>query len=70
MLKEEVGARLKECRTSMGLTQKAVAERLGVAQPVYQRFEKGTFECNYEQLCKLSDIFDVSIDFLLGKSDI
>ena len=35
MLKEEVGARLKECRTSMGLTQKAVAERLGVAQPVY-----------------------------------
>lgn len=66
MLKEEVGARLKECRTSMGLTQKAVAEKLGAAQPVYQRFEKGTFECNYEQLKILCEIFDVSADYLLG----
>ena len=69
MLKEEVGARLKECRTSMGLTQKAVAEKLGVAQPVYQRFEKGTFECNYEQLKILCEIFDVSADYLLGLTD-
>ena len=69
-MKEQVGKKLFECRKAIGMTQKQVAELLGVAQPVYQRFEKGTFECNYEQLCKLSDIFDVSIDFLLGKSDI
>jgi hypothetical protein len=47
-----------------------VAEMLEVAQPVYQRFESGVFECNYEQLVKLSTIFDVSIDYLLGKADI
>ena len=69
MLKEELGARLKECRTAMGLTQTAVAEMLGVAQPIYQRFEKGTFECNYEQLKSLCEIFDVSADYLLGISD-
>ncbi len=68
-LKEQVGKRLKECRLSMGLTQAQVADKLGVAQPVYLRFEKGKFECNYEQLVKLSTIFDTSIDYLLGKID-
>ena len=66
MLKEEVGARLRECRTAMGLTQKEVAVRLGVAQPIYNRFENGVFECNYEQLKALSQILDVSTDYLLG----
>ena len=69
-MKEEVGKRLLECRKACKLTQKQVAEMLGVAQPVYQRFESGTFECNYEQLVKLSSIFDVSIDYLLGKAEI
>ena len=62
--------RLYDLRTDHDLTQKQVAEKLGVAQPVYQRFERGIFECSYEQLFKLSEIFDVSIDFLLGKADI
>lgn len=68
-MKEEVGKRFKECRKVLNLTQKEVAEKLGVAQPVYQRFEKGIFECNYSQLVTLSDIFGVSIDYLLGKED-
>ncbi len=69
-MKEEVGKRLFECRKSAKLTQKQVADYLGVAQPVYQRFEKGLFECNYDQLVKLSELFDVSVDYLLGKADI
>ena len=69
-MKEEVGKRLLECRKSCKLTQKQVAEKLGVAQPVYQRFEKGQFECSYYQLVVLSDLFDVSIDYLLGKAEI
>lgn len=68
-MKELVGKRLLECRKECKLTQRQVAEALGVAQPVYQRFEKGVFECSYEQLVKLSDIFDVSVDYLLGKVD-
>lgn len=68
-LKEEVGNRLRECRLSLGLTQTQIAQKLGVAQPVYSRFENGQFECTYEQLIMLSNIFDTSIDYLLGKCD-
>ena len=69
VMKEDVGKRFKECRKVLNLTQKEVADKLGVAQPVYQRFEKGIFECNYSQLVTLSDIFGVSTDYLLGKED-
>lgn len=51
------------------MTQKEVALKLGVAQPVYQRFEKGIYECSYEQLNMLCDIFDVSADYLLGREN-
>lgn len=69
MLKEEVGQRLRELREQMGLTQTEVAKKLGVAQSIYQRFEKGIYECTYEQFKMLCDIFDVSADFLLGRSN-
>jgi len=68
-MKESVGKKLKECREQAKLSQRDVAKLLGVAQPVYQRFEKGIFECSYEQLVKLCDIFDVSADYLLGRTD-
>ena len=68
-MKEEVGKRFLECRKTLNLTQKDVADFLGVKQPVYQRFEKGVFECNYQQLVKLSEVFEVSIDYLLGKTE-
>lgn len=65
-LKEAVGMRLKETRIQLGLTQRDVAAMLGVAQPVYQRFKKGVYECNYGQICELCKIFDISADYLLG----
>jgi transcriptional regulator with XRE-family HTH domain len=67
--KEEVGRRMHESRLGLGSTQAEVAELMGVKQPVYQRFEKGVFECNYNQLIKLADIYEVSIDYLLGRSE-
>lgn len=69
MLKKEVGKRLKDARLAMKLTQKEVADKLEVAQPVYQRFESGIYECNYEQLVALCDLFDMSLDFLLGRTE-
>jgi transcriptional regulator with XRE-family HTH domain len=68
-IKKEIGDRLKECRLGLRLSQRQVAGLLGVAQPVYQRFEKGTFECCYEQLLKLCDIYDISADYLLGRKE-
>ena len=66
MLKENVGKRLKERRLQLHMTQSEVAAVLGVAQPVYQRFEKGVYECSYEQLAALCKLFDISADYLLG----
>ncbi len=65
-LKEEVGKRMKERRLQLGLTQREVAGQLGVAQPVYQRFEKGIYECNYALLAAICKLYDVSADYLLG----
>ncbi len=65
-IKEEFGKRLLARRKELHLTQKEVAAALGVAQPVYQRFEKGIFECNYAQIAALCRLYDVSADYLLG----
>lgn len=67
-MKIEVGKRFLSCRKAVNLTQKQVADKLGVAQPVYQRFEKGIYECSYEELVMLANIFDVTIDYLLGRT--
>ncbi|MGN1043161.1 MAG: helix-turn-helix domain-containing protein [Christensenellales bacterium] len=69
MLKQEIGNRFRTCREELKLSQRDVAKLLNVAQPVYQRFEKGIYECTYEQLLKLSEIFDVSIDYFFGKKE-
>lgn len=68
-IKEKFGSRLLERRKQMGMTQKEVAAALAVAQPVYQRFEKGIYECNYAQIVSLCRLFDVSADYLLGLSE-
>ena len=62
--------RLKEQRKLNGLTQREMAERLGVSQPSYIRYENGTAEPSQASLVKIADIFDVSVDYLLGRADI
>ena len=62
--------RLKEQRKLYGLTQRGMAERLGVSQPSYIRYENGTAEPSQASLVKIADIFDVSVDYLLGRADI
>ena len=61
--------RLKEERIMCGLTQTQVAEALGIKQPSYIRYENGKGQPSLENLVKLSELFDVSVDYLLGKSD-
>ncbi len=68
-LKESVGNKLRERRQQLHLTQREVAAALGVAQPVYQRFERGIYECSYAQLAQLCKLFDLSANYLLGISD-
>ena len=65
-IKIEVGKRIKESRKLSGYTQKQVAGILLMTQQQYSRFENGIFELSYSQLIKISELFDVSVDYLLG----
>lgn len=60
--------RLKEARKSAGLTQKEVAAVVGVNQNTYSYWENGKTKIDSESLAKLSELFGVTTDFLLGKA--
>jgi transcriptional regulator with XRE-family HTH domain len=61
--------RLKECRKNKGLTQKQAAEFFKVAERHWQNYESGGRTPTFEGLIALADYFDVSIDYLVGRSD-
>ena len=61
--------RLIEQRKLNKTTQRELADYLQIAQPSYIRYENGTSEPSLENLVKLADFFDVSIDYLLGRTD-
>lgn len=58
--------RLKDLRKINNLTQGDVANMIGLPRSTYSGYEKGTREAGYEVLIKLANLFDVSIDYLLG----
>ncbi len=61
--------KLKELRKQAGLTQREMAEKLFVAQPSYIRYENGTAEPSQANLVRIADLFDVSVDYLLGRKE-
>lgn len=61
--------RLRELRSARGLTQKDVYTAIGVSPIVYQRYEYGHSPA-FEKLIALADFYDVSVDYLVGRSDI
>ena len=63
--------RLREMREDNDLTQAQVAEVLGIDQRVYSNYEIGKREIPVHLLIKLSKMYEVSTDYLLGlKNDI
>ena len=61
--------RLKELRISRNLTQKDVYSAIDMSMLGYQRYEYGDREPAYKYLIALADYFDVSIDYLTGRTD-
>jgi len=58
---------LKALRKERNLSQSKLAEKLCITQEAYSRYETGDREPNINTLIKLSDIFNVPIDILVGK---
>ena len=61
--------RLKKLRLEKGLSQKELADRIGLTAPAITAYEKGNRSPNGATLTALSNVFMVSPDYLLGHSD-
>ncbi|MBN1042542.1 XRE family transcriptional regulator [Clostridium botulinum] len=62
--------RLKELRSEKGVVQKDVASFLNITTSAYGFYEQGKRIPDTEIMIKLSNYFNVSLDYLLGKTDI
>ena len=55
-------------RKEKGITQKQAAADLGISQALLSHYEKGLRECGLDFLIKLCDYYNVSSDYILGRS--
>lgn len=61
--------RLRELRKERKETQEQTAKATGMALRHYQRFEAGDSLPGFDNLCALADHFEVSLDYLAGRTD-
>ena len=61
--------RLKELRKKRKISQVKLAMDLSMTQNSISRYENGTREADYKTLIRFADYFDVSIDYLLERTD-
>src|SRR5690606_375789 len=64
-----LGNRLRYLRKTLNLTQSELANTLGITRGTYAHYEIGKREPDYETLQKIADFFEVSTDYLLGRTD-
>lgn len=61
--------RLRYLRMSRGFSRKEVYEAIGSSKPSYYRYENGDSEPSTQKLIALAKYFNVSIDYLVGRTD-
>ena len=61
--------RIRNLREDADKTQQEIAEYLGTSQTMYARYERGANEMPIRHLIKLSDYYQVSLDYLGGRTD-
>ena len=64
-----IGERLKNLRTEKKLRQLDLADHLGVSRTTYTQYETNASEPDNDTLIRIATFFDVSLDFLLGRTD-
>lgn len=68
-MKEILAQRLKQCRKEKGFTQWQVAVYCDISEKTYQNYELMTREPKLELLIKIADLFEVSLDYLVGRTN-
>lgn len=61
--------RLKELREKRKITQQRLAMELNMSQNTISRYETGTREADYRSLIAIAEYFQVSVDYLLERTD-
>ena len=59
---------IRNLRIDKGYTQKQIGEYLGISQNTYSQYEIGVLNYPVDVLIKLADFYNVSIDYLLGRT--
>lgn len=59
---------IRNLREDRDYKQRELAQLLNVSQNTYSQYENGVIELTAENLMKLADFYDVSIDYLLGRT--
>ncbi len=65
----EFSERLKKLRKQAQLTQVDVAEKLGISQPAYASWERGVKKPTQDNLVKIAQVLNASVDYLVGNSE-
>ena len=68
-MKNILSQRVKECRKERGLTQGQVAIYCDMTEKAYQNYELMRRQPKLEFIIKIADLYDVSIDYLVGRTD-
>ena len=65
----KIAERLQKLRKERKITQQGMADVLGIKIRTYQYYEGDDHRPDYETLIALADYFEVTTDYLLGRSD-
>lgn len=68
-MKDILAKRLRACRKEKGLTQGQVAIYCDITETAYQNYELMTREPKLEILVRIAELYQVSLDYLVGRSD-
>jgi len=63
------GHRIAELRDQRGLTQEELSISLGISRAALSHYEKNRREPDFETLTKMADLFGVSLDYLIGRTN-
>ncbi len=62
-------SRIRDLREDADLTQVQISKVLNCSQRVYSNYERGDIDIPTEILIKLANLHDVSVDYILGRTD-
>ena len=61
--------RIQDLRTDADMSQKQLSEILHISQRSYSHYETGSRNIPVEMLIRLSNYYDISVDYLVGRTD-